>query len=159
MELLRQWALRVCVSCILAGTLELLLPAKGSARVIKTVLALYILVSVLAPVQKTDWGLLRRQLTETLRTGVSDTGSQADALVEQAALDALSSRLTLQLEQEGIEAQVEVTALEKEEQTAGTLQVLAALRDETQTEQAQEILRREMNGSGSILCRGMEGSS
>ena len=40
------WALNVCVACILAGALDLFLPRQGSFKSIKTVLALYILVSV-----------------------------------------------------------------------------------------------------------------
>ena len=157
MELLRQWAMRVCVSCVLAGALGQALPAKGSAKVIKTVLALYILVSVLAPVQHTDWAALRRQLAQLPQTpasgGITDTGS----LVSQTALEALSSHLTSQLAQEGIEAEVTVNAVDTQEED-GTLAVTVMLRDAAQAGQAEAILRGEINGAGSILCRGMEGS-
>ena len=49
------WALNVCVACILAGALDLFLPRQGSFKSIKTVLALYILVSVVTPAAGADW--------------------------------------------------------------------------------------------------------
>lgn len=157
MELLRQWAMRVCVSCVLAGALGQALPAKGSAKVIKTVLALYILVSVLAPVQRTDWAALRRQLAQLPQTLVSEGAADAGSLVSQTALEALSSHLASRLSGEGIEAEVIVKAADPQE-ADGALAVTAILRDAAQASQAEEILQGEMNGAGSILCRGMEGS-
>ena len=53
--LMRHWALTICVACILVGALELLLPRQESFKSIKTVLALYILLSVLSPVKQVDW--------------------------------------------------------------------------------------------------------
>ena len=157
MELLRQWAMRVCVSCVLAGALGQLLPAKGSARVIKTVVALYILVSVLAPVQHTDWAALRRQLTQLPQSAVPAAAPDTGTLVGQTALESLSSYLASQLAQEGIGAVVTVEAADQDVPEGG-LQVTATLRDMAQAGEAEAILRREMNGAGSILCRGMEGS-
>lgn len=157
MELLRQWAIRVCVSCVLAGALGNTLPAKGSAKVIKTVLALYILVSVLAPVQRTDWAALRRQLAQLPRAPASGEMTDTDPLVSQTALEALSSYLTSRLVQEGIEAEVTVKANDMQE-TEGALSVTAILRDAEQASRAEAILFGEIKGAGSILCRGMEGS-
>lgn len=157
MELLRQWAMRVCISCVLAGALGQLLPAKGSARVIKTVVALYILVSVLAPVQRADWSALRRQLQQLTQLSAPAVMPDTDALIGQTASEALSSYLTLQLSQQGIEATVSVKAADPDAPEGG-LQVTAMLRDTAQAGEAETILRREMNGAGSILCRGMEGS-
>ena len=52
---MKLWALNVCVACILAGALDLFLPRQGSFKSIKTVLALYILVSVVTPAAGADW--------------------------------------------------------------------------------------------------------
>ena len=82
MDAVRQWALRVCICCALAGALQLLLPAKGSARVIKTVLALYILVSVLTPAYTAGWGEVRAQLEQPLTAALPEPSSE---LVRQAA--------------------------------------------------------------------------
>lgn len=149
MDAVRQWALRVCICCAMAGALQLLLPAKGTAKVIKTVLALYILVSVLTPARAAGWGEVRAQLEQPLGAAVLPGAS--DELVRTAALAALEERLTAQLASEGIEAQV--SAREEGEQ----LGITAFLRDETQADQARAILAEELNGAGSILCRGMEG--
>lgn len=55
---MKLWALNVCVACILAGALDLFLPRQGSFKSIKTVLALYILVSVVSPAAGADWAEL-----------------------------------------------------------------------------------------------------
>lgn len=151
MDAVRQWALRVCVCCALAGALQLLLPAKGVAKVIKTVLALYILVSVLTPARAAGWGEVRAQLEQPLAAAAPPVSS--DELVRTAALTALEQRLTARLTGEGIEAQVSAKAEDEQ------LKITAFLLDETQAEQARAILKEELNGAGSILCRGMEGAS
>ncbi len=154
MDAIRQWALQVCICCALAGVLQMLLPAKGSARVIKTVLAMYILVSLLTPAERADWSEVRRQLEAPLQVQAADAESGADRLIEETALRALSSRLTAQLAREGIEAEVTVDAGSATSDAA--LQVTADLRDHTQAERAYAILYKEMNGAGNILCRRTE---
>lgn len=149
MDAVRQWALRVCICCALAGALQLLLPAKGAARVIKTVLALYILVSVLTPAHTAGWGEVRAQLEQPLAAAAPEA---SDELVREAALGALEARLTARLAGEGIHARVVAGADD------GQLQVTAFLQNEAEAGQAQAILEEELNGAGSIHCRGMEGA-
>lgn len=159
MTVLRHWALKVCVCCVLAGLLQLLLPQKGCAKVIKTVLALYILVSVLTPGQKVGWDEIRRQLEAPLRPVSLTDAADASALVQQAAMEALSARLTAALAGQGIEAQVAVQpAADAGDGTAVNLQVMAFLQNPEEASRAQTILQGELNGTGSILCRGTEGA-
>lgn len=159
MTVLRQWALRVCICCVLAGLLQLLLPQKGCAKVIKTVLALYILVSVLTPGQQVGWVEIREQLEAPLQPVSLNDAAGASALVQQAALNALSARLTAALAGQGVEAQVAVQPAENAGgEAAANLQVTAFLQNPEEAGRAQAILQEELNGTGSILCRGMEGA-
>lgn len=162
MTVLRQWALRVCVCCVLAGLLQLLLPQKGCAKVIKTVLALYILVSVLTPGQRVSWAEIREQLEAPLQPvqfDASADASDASALVQQAALNALSARLTAALAGQGVEARIAIEpAPDAGDEAAANLQVTAFLQNPEEAGRAQAILQEELNGTGSILCRGMEGA-
>lgn len=100
---MRHWALAVCVACILVGALELLLPRQESFKSIKTVLALYILLSVLSPAQQMDWSGLAR-------VAQSAAAEPADysAYVQAQTLSALESRLEQSLAQAGVEGSVRV---------------------------------------------------
>lgn len=159
MTVLRQWALRVCVCCVLAGLLQLLLPQKGCAKVIKTVLALYILVSVLTPGQQVGWAEIREQLEAPLQPVSFTDAAGASALVQQAALNALSARLTAALAGQGVEARIAIEpAPDAGGEESAHLQVTALLQNPEQADRAQAILQEELNGTGSILCRGMEGA-
>ena len=86
---MKLWALNVCVACILAGALDLFLPRQGSFKSIKTVLALYILVSVVSPAAGADWaGLADLSFESTVQPAdYSDyvSGSACQSLARQIA--------------------------------------------------------------------------
>ena len=97
------WALNVCVACILAGALDLFLPRQGSFKSIKTVLALYILVSVVTPAAGADW------------TGLASLSFESDVqpadysdYVSGYACQSLAGQLEERLAAAGIQAQVEI---------------------------------------------------
>lgn len=97
------WALNVCVACILAGALDLFLPRQGSFKSIKTVLALYILVSVVTPAAGADW------------TGLASLSFESDVqpadysdYVSGYACQSLAGQLEERLSAAGIEAQVKI---------------------------------------------------
>ena len=100
---LKLWALNVCVVCILAGALDLFLPRQGSFKSIKTVLALYILVSGVTPATGVDW------------TGLAGLSFEASAqpadysdFVSSYACESLARQLEDRLAADGIQAQVEI---------------------------------------------------
>lgn len=100
---MKLWALNVCVACILAGALDLLLPRKESFKSIKTVLALYILVSVVSPAAGADW------------TGLAGLSFEANAqpadysaYVSDYASDQLARQLESRLAEGGVEARVRI---------------------------------------------------
>lgn len=62
---MQAWALSICIACILAGVLEILLPERESFKSIKTVVALYILLSIVSPPVKSDWSGLMQALKHT----------------------------------------------------------------------------------------------
>lgn len=100
---MKLWALNVCVACILAGALDLFLPRQGSFKSIKTVLALYILVSVVTPAAGADW------------TGLANLSFETDVqpadysdYVSGYACDSLARQLEERLAAAGIQAEVQI---------------------------------------------------
>lgn len=100
---MRHWALTVCVACILVGALELLLPRQESFKSIKTVLALYILLSVLSPVKQVDWS----GLAGAAATAAAEPADYS-AYVDGCALSELETQLQQGLAGAGIEGEVQV---------------------------------------------------
>ena len=101
---MKLWALNVCVACILAGALELFLPRRGSFKSIKTVLALYILVSVVSPAAGADWAGLSRL---SIQSGA--TPADYSAFTQAFAWDQLASQLEQALARQGVQATVQCT--------------------------------------------------
>lgn len=97
------WALTICVSCILVGALEFVLPKKDYAKSIKTVLALYILISIFYPIQKLDWGGL--QYLQSNKTNQAIDYSKYQASLEKTALQ---NTLNQHLIDAGINGTVEI---------------------------------------------------
>lgn len=102
---MKLWALNVCVACILAGALDLFLPRQGSFKSIKTVLALYILVSVVTPAAGADW------------TGLASLSFESDVrpadysnYVSGYACQSLARQLEERLAESGIQAQVAIVS-------------------------------------------------
>lgn len=100
---MKLWALNVCVACILAGALDLFLPRQGSFKSIKTVLALYILVSVVTPAAGADW------------TGLANLSFETDVqpadysdYVSGYACDSLARQLEERLAAAGIRTEVQI---------------------------------------------------
>lgn len=101
---MKLWALNVCVACILAGALELFLPRQGSYKSIKTVLALYILVSVVSPAAGADWrGLAALSIQSSARP------ADYSAYAEAYAWEQLEDQLEQALARQGITATVRCT--------------------------------------------------
>lgn len=98
---MRHWALTVCVACVLVGALELLLPKQDSFKSIKTVLALYILLSVLSPAKQVDWS----GLAVTAQTAAAAPADYS-AYVDEYAGAALQAKLEESLARAGVSGQV-----------------------------------------------------
>ena len=97
------WALTVCMSCIMAGTLELLLPPAQSGKGIKTVLALYIILAVLNTETAADWSDFGSWQLPDLK--VYDYSEWMRQLTD----DECAARLEEKLEQGGLSGSVRVT--------------------------------------------------
>ena len=102
---MKLWALNICVACILAGALDLFLPRQGSFKSIKTVLALYILVSVVSPAAGADWRGLADLSFETAAQPADYTAYVSDLAAAQ-----LAQQLESRLADAGVVAQVRITA-------------------------------------------------
>ena len=143
MEVVRHWALTFCMCCILAGIVRVIVPPKGTAGVLKTVLALYILLSAITPSVKTDWSGMWKQLTEFPGAAPRQLFS-LNELTEQQFNTTLSERLQNILYQNGITAAV---AVESETTASGTMQlsrVRVAAGDSTQYEEAERLIRQQL---------------
>ncbi|WP_394959515.1 hypothetical protein [Candidatus Allofournierella merdavium] len=113
---MKLWALNVCVACILAGALDLFLPRQGSFKSIKTVLALYILVSVVSPAAGADWRGLADLSFETAAQPADYTAYVSDLAAAQ-----LAQQLESRLADAGVVAQVRITAAAADAPAAVTL--------------------------------------
>ena len=100
---MRYWAMTVCVSCLIAGILTILLPKKEYEKSIKTVLALYILVSVL-PAGSWD-------VQEVWEWSLPDSLAPADysAYVEQMEQDSLVDQIQQLIHSNGLSSTVKAT--------------------------------------------------
>ena len=118
------WALNVCVACILAGALDLFLPRQGSFKSIKTVLALYILVSVVTPAAGADWtGLASLSFETSVQPAdysdyVSGYACQSLAVQTQARLAAAGIQAQVQIEPGSGKAAPKVTLFTDQPQEA-----------------------------------------
>ncbi len=98
---MRQWALTVCTSCLLVGVLELILPPKSSGKSIKTVLTLYILLSVLGFGTQKDF-------LPPLEFAIGRETADYSEYLNQIAGTVCEDQLEQELLQHGVEGQVEV---------------------------------------------------
>ena len=143
MEAIRHWALTFCICCILAGIFRVIVPGKGSAGVLKTVLALYILLSAITPPIKTDWSGMWKQLTELPAVTPQELFT-LNELTEQQFNTTLAARLEKILHQNGITA---VVSVESETDDSGAMQlrlVRVSAGDNAQYAKAEQLLRRQL---------------
>ncbi len=98
---MKQWALTICVACVLAGGLELFLPQKEYKKSIKSVLALYILVVIVRPIPTVEWGNMGSLLARQEVSAVDYSGYAAT--LEE---DALRASLQQALAEQGVQAAV-----------------------------------------------------
>ena len=144
---MEHWAMTVCVCCIVAGGLSMLLPKKEYTKSIKTVLALYILVSAIQPVswQLEDW------------TGFTSQSAALQPIdlqpyTQQLEQQALQSQLEQLLEQQGLTAQVSVNSMDPLSitvwpQTERKGEVLNAVQQALAGMGSVEVLLEETNGA------------
>lgn len=99
---MNDWVFTLCMACVLAGGLELLMPRREYEKSIKVVVALYILVTVLQPVQTafTGW----KELWPAQQTASVDFSGYRAQLEQQALEDQLEQALSAQ----GIVGQIQV---------------------------------------------------
>ncbi len=132
---MKQWALTVCVSCLLAGMLEMLLPKTQSGKSIKTVLALYILLSVLSGGQTAPLEFS----VPKIEAAAADYSGYADRL----ALEASGQGLEEKLHAAGVEGTVSVSS------EAGVPQVKCVSQN---PERAREILLPLLGPAAELEC-------
>ena len=101
---MKLWALNVCVACILAGALEMLLPRRESLKSIKTVLALYILVSVVSFPAAADWQALLDLSFEAAQP------ADYSAYLAESVEARFAADLEEKLARQGVAARVELCA-------------------------------------------------
>lgn len=137
---MNEWAYAICMACVLAGGLELLMPRKEYETSIKVVVALYILVTVLQPLQSAvpGWDELWPE-KESAAVDFSDYRSQ----LEQQALE---EQLEQTLASQGISGQVQIV-------TGPPVTVTVICAD---PEQAEVILHQALGADGEIVIRAEE---
>lgn len=133
---MQNWAIGVCVACIVAGVLEILLPERDSYKSIKMVLALYILLSIVSAPKAGDWSGLVKAMRSV------DTSPQNYAgFVDTYSLSALATQLDTALLNDGVNGQTTVR------QNGETVQVFVRT---SQPSEAQKTIERELAGNTNI---------
>lgn len=135
---MQTWALNICIACVMVGVLEIILPKKEYSKSIKTVLALYILVSICYPMKKMDWGGL-------LQLQNSETNQSVDYSDYQLGLEkeALQHSLQQELLSVGIEGTVTITAMNPMEITVRS----------NNPEQAYQIICQATGNSDQVVIK------
>ena len=100
---MKEWIFTICMACVLAGGLELLLPHKEYEKSIKAVIALYILVSVLQPIQTNLSGWENLWMTQPVE--MVDFSEYRAQLEQQALKEQLEQALLAQ----NIEGQIQIS--------------------------------------------------
>ena len=114
MELIRQWALTLCICAIITSILQGILPEKGAFSGIKLVLTLYILITLLSPLKSfsisqidlrvdTPEVAVLQQDTEQviLNRAQNQLSEKVKKALESEGVEAISVDLTLKLQQDG----------------------------------------------------------
>lgn len=150
METIRHWALTVCICCVLVGALKLLLPTKGAARGIKTVLALYILLSACEPVPKADWTGFWNQLRQMPEMDTAAMLSLDDLAQKQFGKE-LEETLTDALNRREIRNEVHISGtLDTQAGTAHLESVRILLQDPKQMADAKSIIQEYLGPNAEV---------
>ena len=91
---MNEWAFTLCMACVLAGGLELLMPRKEYEKSIKVVVAPYILVTVLQPVQEAFSGW--KELWPTQQADAVDFSGYRDQLEQVLAAQGIEGQLRVE---------------------------------------------------------------
>lgn len=124
MQLIRQWSMVLCVAAIGTSLLQSVLPEKGAYSVIKLVLGLYILITLLSPVQNfsasdlklnfepVDVEILQSDITgAVLNQAQSELEKQLVQAFAESQIPVRQISVSLQVDAEGIVAAESVTVV------------------------------------------------
>ena len=129
MELLRRWALVLCVCAVLASVLQSVLPQKGACSVIKLVLALSILVTLISPLQQFS----AVEFSFAPPAAVQPAAADLTGTVLKRAGDSLGKTLTAAFAGAGLNVSgVEVALVPDAEQGAAVRRVTVHSQDDAQ---------------------------
>lgn len=147
-ELLRQWAGGVCAGCMLAGAVQVLMPASRHTAVIKNIAVLYIVLAILSPAN-----------TSVKLSDITDeTGIKPEVLYDTKALengkaeDVLANTFTDKLASCGVQARVEVRLTGLPDGTQ-ILAVRACAPTEAQARAAELLLQEWVGERGTVECQ------
>lgn len=147
-EMLRQWAGGICAGCMLAGTVQVLLPSSRHTAVIKNIAVLYIVLAILSPA-KSD---------VTLYAFTEENGLEPRVLLNTAMLEkertesVLADSFTENLAACGVQAQVRVR-IATDEKGVTALDVQAYTPTDAQSRAAQLLLQEWVGEGGVVECQ------
>lgn len=137
MQLVKAWALAVCMACAAAGLLQQLVPAKGKTSVIKLVLTLYILVTAFTPLAALRYPETRLTVP-VLPENSTLTAPDTRVLVMDEAERTLAETVRAACEARGLSVQnVQVELAEAEDKNAGAAIVIKSVRIISAADEAQ----------------------
>lgn len=147
-DLLRQWAGGICAGCMLAGAVQVLLPASRHTAVIKNIAVLYIVLAILSPAKN---GVKLNSFIEK-DVLAPQVLLDASAMQERYTEDVLAKSFTDQLAAAGLQAQVQVTWTPSDTGME-TLAVQAVAPTDAQSRAAELLLREWIGEGGTVECQ------
>lgn len=147
-ELLRQWAGGICAGCMLAGAVQVLLPASRHTAVIKNIAVLYIVLAILSPASHSVklFNITGKNFIEP--EILYDTASLGNEETEAV----LANAFTDQLASCGVQAQVNVSLTTASDGTQA-LAVQACVPTDAQSRAAELLLQEWVGERGTVECR------
>lgn len=147
-ELLRQWAGGICAGCMLAGAVQVLMPASRHTAVIKNIAVLYIVLAILSPA---EFDVKLNNITECASLDpevLYDTKALENSEIESVLADAFTERLGSC----GVQAQVKVSLSTVSDGTQA-LAVQAYVPSDAQSRAAELLLQEWIGERGTVECR------
>ena len=141
MELIRQWALTLCICATMTSILQGVLPEKGAFSGIKLVLTLYILITLLSPLKSFSISQIDLRVdTPEVAVLQQDT----EQVILNRAQNQLSEKVKKALESEGVEA-ISVDLTLKLQQDGGATEALDTCREENGIQRRQGVKIRMLD--------------
>ena len=143
-EYLKDWILSIVAVSLVSGGVQALAGSTPSARIIRLIGALLLLLAVLAPLRKNvlpEWDALYQNWDRTYETASAELQSAGAVLYRDAAEEILAQNVEELAMELGVSCQAEIRLAEQE---AGLIPISCRIDGPTLTEEQETRLREQI---------------